>query len=95
MLPPSPGSPELTDLSPRGRGNTHDGSCEKTVHRAIISFVKSLPKAFAGLVLGSCLLGFAFAQADKPAPASELVGKAQAQAMREKKAVFILFDASW
>jgi hypothetical protein len=32
---------------------------------------------------------------DRPAPAQELLTKAQTQAKREKKAVFVVFDASW
>ena len=49
--------------------------------------------AFAvAVVAATCL---AFAQKGAPEQATVLIGKAQAEAKRDNKAVFVVFDASW
>jgi hypothetical protein len=36
-----------------------------------------------------------FAHSETPLPAKELMAKAQAQAAKQHKSVFVMFDASW
>ena len=46
-------------------------------------------------LMGSALSFGGTPQGEKPAPATELMNQAKAQAEREKKAIFVVFDASW
>lgn len=54
------------------------------------SFVLSVA---IGLLMSS--ISPVLASFDTPAPANELISKAKAQAERESKAIFVVFDASW
>ena len=48
--------------------------------------------AFAVAAVATCI---GFAQKGAPEQATALIGKAQAEAKRDNKAVFVVFDASW
>lgn len=60
--------------------------------------MKAKPTCSIALLLVGVVAGFSLAgavQDPRPAPARSVLAKAQAQAAREKKAVFVAFDASW